>query len=583
MTFVISGLSVSNGVAIGKALTISSASLEVNHRFIQEGEEEQELQKLYKAFEVAKKELEDLKKSLPEDAPEEMGAFLDVHKLILDDPELQKKPVELIKKRKFNAAWALTTELDDLLADFENIEDPYLKERGADFRQVIERVLVALQGSNIQQEKHLQQKLDRENSEVIIVAQDIAPHDMLRFKELNFCAFVTDLGGKNSHTAIVARSLDIPAAVGLKNASELIEQDDWLIVDGDRGIVIVDPPQIILDEYRHRQAELRLAKNKLQLLKHTPTKTLDGKKIVLMANIEMPEDADDALAKGALGIGLFRSEFLFMNRQHGIPEEEEQYKAYAQTVIAMHGMPVNIRTIDIGADKNLDTEVETITSDISPLGLRGIRWSLSEPDIFLEQRRAILRASAHGKAQILIPMLAQAKEITQTFELIAKAKKQLDDRGIAYNPEIKVGAMIELPAAVFILPLFLKHFDFLSIGTNDLIQYTLGIDRSDSSVANLYDPLHPAILSMIYKVIHDCQAVGKSVSICGEMAGDAKLTRLLVAMGLTDFSMHASQLLTVKRELLRSDMGKLHNALNKILTTYDPEYQAQLVDELSLI
>ena len=484
---------------------------------------------------------------------------------------------------RFNAAWALTTELDDLLADFENIEDPYLKERGADFRQVIERVLVALQGTNIQQEKHLQQKLDRENSEVIIVAQDIAPHDMLRFKELNFCAFVTDLGGKNSHTAIVARSLDIPAAVGLKNASELIEQDDWLIVDGDRGIVIVDPPQIILDEYRHRQAELRLAKNKLQLLKHTPTKTLDGKKIVLMANIEMPEDADDALAKGALGIGLFRSEFLFMNRQHGIPEEEEQYKAYAQTVIAMHGMPVNIRTIDIGADKNLDTDVETITSDISPLGLRGIRWSLSEPDIFLEQLRAILRASAHGKAQILIPMLAQAKEITQTFELIAKAKKQLDDRGIAYNPEIKVGAMIELPAAVFILPLFLKHFDFLSIGTNDLIQYTLGIDRSDSSVANLYDPLHPAILSMIYKVIHDCQAVGKSVSICGEMAGDSKLTRLLVAMGLTDFSMHASQLLTVKRELLRSDMGKLHKALNQILTTYDPEHQAQLVDELSLI
>ena len=406
---------------------------------------------------------------------------------------------------------------------------------------------------------------------------------MLRFKELNFCAFVTDLGGKNSHTAIVARSLDIPAAVGVKNASEMIEQDDWLIVDGDRGIVIVDPPQIILDEYRHKQAELRLAKNKLQLLKHTATKTLDGKKIVLMANIEMPEDADDALAKGALGIGLFRSEFLFMNRQHGIPDEEEQYKAYSQTVVSMHGMPVNIRTIDIGADKNLDTEVETITSDISPLGRRGIRWSLSEPDIFLEQLRAILRASAHGKAQILIPMLAQAKEITQTFELIAKAKKQLDERGIAYNPEIRVGAMIELPAAVFILPLFLKHFDFLSIGTNDLIQYTLGIDRSDSSVANLYDPLHPAILSMIYKVIHDSQAVGKSVSICGEMAGDAKLTRLLIAMGLTDFSMHASQLLTVKRELLRSDMGKLQKALNKILTTYEPDIQAKLIEDLSLI
>jgi phosphoenolpyruvate-protein phosphotransferase (PTS system enzyme I) len=557
MTFVISGLSVSNGVAIGRALTISSASLEVNHRLIQEGEEEQELRRLFDAFEIAKKELSDLKDSLPEDAPEEMGAFLDVHQLILDDPELQKKPIELIKKRRFNAAWALTTELDDLLDNFETIEDPYLKERGADFRQVIERVLVALQGTNKKEETTTHQKLDRENSEVIIVAQDIAPHDMLRFKELNFCAFVTDLGGKNSHTAIVARSLDIPAAVGVKNASMLIDQDDWLIVDGDRGIVIVDPPKIILDEYRHRQAELRLAKNKLQLLKHTPTQTLDGKKIVLMANIEMPEDANDALTKGALGIGLFRSEFLFMNRLHGIPGEEEQYKAYAQTVIAMHGMPVNIRTIDIGADKNLDTDVETITSDISPLGLRGIRWSLSEPDIFLEQLRAILRASAHGKAQILIPMLAQVKEIEQTFELIEQAKKQLDERGIAYNPQIRIGAMIELPAAVFILPVFLKYFDFLSIGTNDLIQYTLGIDRADSSVAHLYDPMHPAVLSMIYKVIHDCQEVGKSVSICGEMAGDSKLTRLLIAMGLTDFSMHASQLLTVKRELLKSDMCKL--------------------------
>jgi phosphotransferase system enzyme I (PtsI) len=583
MTFVISGLSVSNGVAIGRALTISSASLEVNHRLIQEGEEEQELRRLFDAFEIAKKELSDLKESLPEDAPEEMGAFLDVHQLILDDPELQKKPIELIKKRRFNAAWALTTELDDLLDNFETIEDPYLKERGADFRQVIERVLVALQGTNKKEETTTHQKLDRENSEVIIVAQDIAPHDMLRFKELNFCAFVTDLGGKNSHTAIVARSLDIPAAVGVKNASMLIDQDDWLIVDGDRGIVIVDPPKIILDEYRHRQAELRLAKNKLQLLKHTPTQTLDGKKIVLMANIEMPEDANDALTKGALGIGLFRSEFLFMNRLHGIPGEEEQYKAYAQTVIAMHGMPVNIRTIDIGADKNLDTDVETITSDISPLGLRGIRWSLSEPDIFLEQLRAILRASAHGKAQILIPMLAQVKEIEQTFELIEQAKKQLDERGIAYNPQIRIGAMIELPAAVFILPVFLKYFDFLSIGTNDLIQYTLGIDRADSSVAHLYDPMHPAVLSMIYKVIHDCQEVGKSVSICGEMAGDSKLTRLLIAMGLTDFSMHASQLLTVKRELLKSDMCKLQQVLNKILTTYEPQVQAKLIAELSKV
>lgn len=582
MTFVISGLSVSSGIAIGRALTISSASLEVNHRFIQEGEEEQELKRLFDAFRTAKDELTSLRKSLPDDAPEEMDAFLEVHQLILDDPELQKKSIERIKKRRFNAAWALTTELDELLETFESVEDPYLKERGADFRQVIERILVALQEPDVQN-LSTHNKLDRESSEFIIVAQDIAPHDMLRFKELNFCAFVTDLGGKNSHTAIVARSLDIPAAVGVRNASELITQDDWLIVDGDRGLVIVDPSETILNEYRHRQAELRLAKTKLQLLKHTPTQTLDGKKIVLMANIEMPEDAPDALAKGALGIGLFRSEFLFMNRHQGIPDEEEQYKAYAQTVTSMHGMPVNIRTIDIGADKNLDTEVETISSDISPLGLRGIRWSLSEPDIFLEQLRAILRASAHGKAQILIPMLAQVREIEQTFERIEQAKKQLDERGIAYNPHIRIGAMIELPAAVFILPVFLKYFDFLSIGTNDLIQYTLGIDRADSTVAHLYDPLHPAILSMMYKVIHDSQVAGKAVSICGEMAGDPTLTRLLLAMGLTDFSMHASQLLIVKRELLKSNMTKLQQALSEILITHEPQLQLKLIQDLSKI
>lgn len=582
MTFVISGLSVSSGIAIGRALTISSASLEVNHRFIQEGEEEQELKRLFDAFRTAKDELTSLRKSLPDDAPEEMDAFLEVHQLILDDPELQKKSIERIKKRRFNAAWALTTELDELLETFESVEDPYLKERGADFRQVIERILVALQEPDAQN-LSTHHKLDRESSEFIIVAQDIAPHDMLRFKELNFCAFVTDLGGKNSHTAIVARSLDIPAAVGVRNASELITQDDWLIVDGDRGLVIVDPSETILNEYRHRQAELRLAKTKLQLLKHTPTQTLDGKKIVLMANIEMPEDAPDALAKGALGIGLFRSEFLFMNRHQGIPDEEEQYKAYAQTVTSMHGMPVNIRTIDIGADKNLDTEVETISSDISPLGLRGIRWSLSEPDIFLEQLRAILRASAHGKAQILIPMLAQVREIEQTFERIEQAKKQLDERGIAYNPHIRIGAMIELPAAVFILPVFLKYFDFLSIGTNDLIQYTLGIDRADSTVAHLYDPLHPAILSMMYKVIHDSQVAGKAVSICGEMAGDPTLTRLLLAMGLTDFSMHASQLLIVKRELLKSNMTKLQQALSEILITHEPQLQLKLIQDLSKI
>lgn len=581
MPFSLHGLPVSSGIAIGRALTISSAALEVSHRFIDEGDEEAEVARLLNAFEVALIELKSLRNNLPEGSPEEMGAFLDVHRLILEDQTLRDKPLDLIRTRHYNAAWALTTQLDELLEQFEEIEDPYLKERGADFRQVVERVLVALQGSSHVSNIPVRSKADREKSEVIVVAHDIAPHDMLRFKDLNFAAFVTDLGGKNSHTAIVARSLDIPAAVGIKQASVIIRQDDWLIVDGDRGIVIVDPTPQILEEYRHRQSEFLLAKRKLQLLKYTPTKTLDGVAISLMANIELPEDAAGALEGGAVGVGLFRSEFLFMNRKGNLPNEEEQYQAYRRTVEAMHGLPVNIRTIDIGADKSLDAEADTITPSISPLGLRAIRWSLTEPEIFLTQLRAILRASAHGQAQILVPMLAQVHEINQTLELIELAKKQLDERSQAYNPQVRIGAMIEIPAAALVLPLFIDRFDFLSIGTNDLIQYTLGIDRADSSVAHLYDPMHPAVLRLIAQVIGEAKAANISVSVCGEMAGDSKLARLLLAMGLTDFSMHASQLLTVKREILKTDIARVKPLLADILKAVDPEVQEKAMLSLA--
>ena len=580
MPFSLHGLPVSSGIAIGRALTIASAALEVSHQFISPGEEDTEVQRLIDAFNSAQEELKSLRENLPSGSPEEMAAFLDVHRLILEDQALRDKPLRLIRERHYNAAWALTTQLDELLEQFEEIADPYLKERGADFRQVVERVLVALQGTNSSKNIATRAKVDRQGAEVIVVAHDIAPHDMLRFKDLNFSAFVTDLGGKNSHTAIVARSLDIPAAVGVRQASALIRQDDWLIVDGERGIVIVDPTPQVLEEYRHRQSEFLLAKRKLQLLKYTPTRTLDGLPISLMANIELPEDALGAIEGGAVGVGLFRSEFLFMNRKGALPNEEEQYQAYRQTVEALHGLPVNIRTIDIGADKSLDGEFDSITPSVSPLGLRAIRWSLTEPDIFLTQLRAILRASAHGQAQILVPMLAQVHEIDQTMDLIEIAKSQLDERSQAYNPSIRIGAMIEIPAAALVLPLFIDRFDFISIGTNDLIQYTLGIDRADSSVAHLYDPLHPAVLRLIAQVIREAKVAQMPVSVCGEMAGDASLSRLLLAMGLTNFSMHASQLLTVKREILRADVTRLEPLLADILKTVEPEQQELALSKL---
>ncbi|QWD93154.1 phosphoenolpyruvate--protein phosphotransferase [Polynucleobacter asymbioticus] len=581
MTFALHGIPVSKGIAIGKAVLISRAALEVSHHVIEPGKEEAEAQKLLDAFEQVRLELDQLRKGLPKDAPQEMAAFLDVHGMILADPALAEKPLKLIRTERLNAAWALTTELNDLLEQFSEIEDAYLKERANDIRQVAERVLKAL--SN-QQSDSLQEPDALPTSELgadaIIVAHDIAPHDMLRFKEHAFTGFVTDLGGKTSHTAIVARSMEIPAVLGVRHASEMIRHGDWLILDGEHGVVIVAPDEQLLAEYRALQVKVIEETSKLQNLKHSKTCTADGVAIELFANIELPEDAIQAVEFGAVGVGLFRSEFLFMDRNQALPDEEQQYEEYRRVIELMHGLPVNIRTIDVGADKALGAGSDLSQTGTSPLGLRAIRWSLTEPEIFLTQLRAILRASAHGQARIMIPMLAHAKEIHETFRLIEKAKQQLHQRGQSFNPNIQVGAMIEIPAAALTLPLFIHHFDFLSIGTNDLIQYTLAIDRADHAVAHLYDPLHPAILSLLYTIITQANAAKTPIAICGEMAGDPTLTKLLLAMGLTDFSMHFSQLLLVKREILKANVSQLKSHLPEILKAVEPEAQAIALERL---
>jgi phosphotransferase system enzyme I (PtsI) len=574
LSFTLHGIPVTNGIAIGRALRIAPSAMDVKHYLISEGSEQAEQKRLLDAFQIVRQELKTLRAGLPEAAPEEMAAFLDVHGMILADPTLTERPLELIQKKRYNAEWALATQLENVLEQFAEIEDAYLRERAADIRQVVERVMKVLHLGEDHQTIGAFYKTvseNRELSEVIVVAHDISPPDMLRFKELAFGGFITDLGGKTSHTAIVARSLDIPAAVGVRSASELIRQDDWLIIDGDRGIVIVDPSPFILEEYRHLQSARQLEKKKLLRLKHTPTVTVDGQHIDLMANVEMPDDAAMALDSGAVGIGLFRSEFLFMNRQGQMPDEEEQFWAYRKTAEAMKGLPVSIRTIDIGADKPLDAKDNGGANYLSPLGLRAIRWSLSEPEMFLIQIRAILRASAFGKIKILIPMLAHAQEIDQTLELIQTAKNQLEAESINFDPGIQVGAMIEIPAAALSLPLFIRRLDFLSIGTNDLIQYTLAIDRADNAVAHLYDPLHPAVLRLIAGIIRDAKNAQMPVSVCGEMAGDASMTRVLLGMGLTDFSLHFKQLLSVKQEILRSDTKQLKSAVDGLLAAIEPE------------
>ena len=576
MTFSIHGLAVARGIAIGRAVLVASSRVDVAHYFVSPEQVGAEIMRLRVARDAVVDELQRLQKAMPKDAPHELVALLDVHLMLLQDEELTSGVVHWIKTRLYNAEWALTSQLEIIVRQFEEMEDPYLRERKADMEQVGERVLHCLKGtgSMVAQAKRPQrpqQELQLGDTDVplVLVAHDLSPADMLQFKQSVFTGFVTDVGGKTSHTAIVARSLDIPAVVGARTASQLVKQDDWVIIDGDAGVVIVDPSPIILADYGFKQRQGDLERERLARLRHTPSVTLDGQKIELLANIEMPEDTQAAITAGAVGVGLFRSEFLFMGRQGHLPDEEEQYQAYRRAVDGMNGLPVTIRTVDVGADKPLD-ETRHDAAHLNPaLGLRAIRWSLADPAMFLTQLRAILRAAAHGQVHLLIPMLAHGSEIRQTIALIDQAKQELDRRGAAHGP-VKLGAMIEIPAAALSLRLFLKHFDFLSIGTNDLIQYTLAIDRADESVAHLYDPLHPAVLRLIADTIAECHRQGKGVSVCGEMAGDVAMTRLLLGMGLRSFSMHPSQILSVKQQVLRSDATKLALWAEQVLDSDDP-------------
>lgn len=577
-SFTLHGIPVSRGIAIGRAHLLAPAALDVKHYLIPEEQVEAEVQRLQQAIATVHQELQGIWTELPKDSPAELGAFIDLHALILSDPMIAEVPLDIIRNRYYNAEWALVTQIEELSAQFDEIEDAYLRERKSDIQQVGERVLKVLTGS-----ASALPVADTEEAagRLIVIAHDISPADMLQFKDRAFGGFVTDLGGQNSHTAIVARSLDIPAAVGMYNASTLIRQDDWVIIDGDAGVVIVDPSPKVLDQYRERQQRLLRDRKKLGKLKKTRAITRDGTEVTLLANIELPDDCAGALDAGAMGVGLFRSEFLFMGRAghlNKLPTEDEQFESYRQAVVAMKGRPVTIRTLDIGADKPLDPTEHT---SLNPaLGLRAIRFCLAEPQMFLVQLRAILRASAYGPVKLLIPMLAHAFEIDQTLALIEQAKAQLREANQKFDPLIQVGAMIEIPAAALALPMFVKRMDFLSVGTNDLIQYTLAIDRADHEVAHLYNPLHPAVLYLLSSTIAIGARAGIPVAVCGEMAGDTRLTRLLLGMGLREFSMHPTQLLAVKQEIINSDLAVIVPRTKKILRAMEPTAIAEAVEQL---
>jgi phosphotransferase system enzyme I (PtsI) len=583
-SFTLHGIPVSRGISIGRAHLLTPAALDVKHYLVPEEQVEAEVKRLQHAIAEVHRNLQELWTELPKDAPTELGAFIDVHVLILSDPMISEAPLDIIRSRHYNAEWALVTQIDELSAQFDEIEDEYLRERKQDIQQVAERVLKVLMGTALDVPPARTADADEFQPQMIVVAHDISPADMLAFRDRSFVGFVTDVGGQNSHTAIVARSLDIPAAVGMSQASRLVEQDDWVIVDGDAGVVICNPSALVLEQYRARQATLIKARKRLLKLKKTPAVTKDGTSIALLANIELPDDCAPALDAGAVGVGLFRSEFLFMGRgAQGlrVPDEDEQFEQYRKAVLAMKGRPVTIRTLDVGADKPLDTAEHTALNPA--LGLRAIRYCLAEPQLFLTQLRAILRASVFGKVRILIPMLAHAFEIDQSLGMIEQAKQQLREQRVKFDEGIEVGAMIEIPAAALALPMFVKRMDFLSIGTNDLIQYTLAIDRVDYEVAHLYNPLHPAVLHLIAMTIDAGRKAGIDVAVCGEMAGDIKLTRLLLGMGLREFSMHPAQLLAVKQEILSSDLTSLTPRTRRILRTMEPSAIADAVEQLQTL
>ncbi|MEN9481947.1 MAG: phosphoenolpyruvate--protein phosphotransferase [Pseudomonadota bacterium] len=579
MSFSLHGLGVSSGIAIGRALLMSHATLEVSHLTISPKMVDKELARLDAAINAVKAELL-LMKETTEHAPAELAAFIDIHTMFLEDPELVEKPREIIRERRCNAEWAMVQQMEHLVHQFEQFDDPYLRERKFDVVQVVERVIKELLGhpgrAVMKTAKGVKEEM------LIVVAHDLAPADVIAFKDHHFASFITDVGGATSHTAILARSMAIPSIVGLENARSLIRDGELLVVDGTRGVVLVNPDPRVLEEYQLRKNQIELEKSKLKRLKNSKSQTIDAVDVQLFANIELPVDVPVALEAGAEGIGLFRTEFLFLDRGD-MPDEKEQYEAYKKVVKGMAGRPVTIRTFDLGNDKdinpgnNLGDRVKTNPA----LGRRAIRLSLSEPRMFQTQLRAILRATKHGPIKLLIPMLAHAHEIDQTLAALEQAKSSLRGEKVAFDENIQVGGMIEIPAAALAVGLFLRRLDFLSIGTNDLIQYTLAIDRSDEQVANLYDPLHPAVLMLLAHTLSMAEKANIPVSVCGEVAGDPQLTRLLLGMGLRIFSMHPSQILEVKSKVLKANVGELTPNVRRMLRLDEPGKLREALDKIN--
>lgn len=571
------GAGVGNGIAIGVAVVLSREQPDIPEYSIKKNQVDDESLRFSAAITAAKQGLVKIHQELPSDAPAEIASFIDAHLMMLEDPVLAEEPIRTIEQQLCNAEWALKCSADKLIAVFKSMEDSYLQSKSIDIVQVVDRVQDNLLGIQESGSRDFNQDLEGR----IVVTNDLSPADTVLFRHRRMAAFLTNLGGPISHTAILARSLHIPAIVGLHGATRYLRTNDVLIVDGRSGVIIVNPDQRALAEYHEHQEEEIQLKRELATLKDKASVTKDGEPVTLLANIELPEELHEVKDVAAQGVGLYRTEYLFMNREPP-PDEEEQYQAYSLVIKDIKG-PVTIRTLDLGADKQVDGgRTESGKNITNPaLGLRAVRLCLNEPGLFKPQLRAILRASNHGPVEIMIPMLSSVNELFQVLELIDQVKHELTKENQRFNPEIPIGGIIEVPAAAVTADLFAEHLDFLSIGTNDLIQYTLAIDRVDDDVNYLYDPLHPAVLRLIRSIIEAGEQANIPVSMCGEMAGDPLYTRLLLGLGLRVFSMEPFSLPEIKKTIRESDIASLKADTAKLLGISDPLTLRQQVEQMN--
>ena len=574
--FTLHGNGVDAGIAIGRARLLRSLGEDILKYNIAADEVEQEIERLHGGLQSAQDALHQTAGQLGGEDSAEVRGILGVHITMLEDPVLIQEAVEIIRQQRINAEAALQMHADNLEAVFNKIDDPYLSGKSADVVQVISRI----QGEILKRKEATAAAEEEIFDGEIIVANDLMPADTVRLSNHQISAFITNLGGPISHTAILARSMKIPAIVGLHGGIHYLRTGDLLIIDGKYGIVLVNPDAPTLDTYQRRREKIRRTHQRLDSLINETASTLDGHEISLRANIEFPEEMTEATALNTMGVGLYRTEFLFMNRRRP-PSEEEQVRVYAG-VLKQTDHPVTIRTLDLGSDKQVDGGRLHGGQVTNPaLGRRAIRLCLDDLSLFKPQLRAIYRAAVSGRARIMIPMLSSIDEVDQLFMLLEEIRQELHDQQIEHEPHVPIGGMVEVPAAAVAADLFADRLDFLSIGTNDLIQYTLAIDRIDDEVNYLYDPVHPAVLRLIKATLDAGSAADIPVSMCGEMAGDSRYTRILLGMGLRDFSMDTAAILEVKRRIRLTDVSKVRPLVETLLRTGDQKRARKLVEEIN--